>query len=82
MWTRWNLYTIWWIQEGVSIYLQDPDNLERAWIGHVEDFFEIGTDPNLFDSLEISDETAFGEQYMGKYPVISIGSKDMEGTYF
>lgn len=45
-------------------------------------FFEIGTDPSLFDGLEISEETALCEQYMGKYPVISISLKDVEGTDF
>lgn len=45
-------------------------------------FFEIGTDPDLFDGLEISNETAFCEQHMGKYPVISISLKDVEGTDF
>lgn len=45
-------------------------------------FFELGTDPALFQSLEISKETALCEQYMGKYPVISISLKDVEGTDF
>ena len=37
-------------------------------------FFEIGTDKTLFDGLEISQETALGEEYMGKYPVIFISN--------
>lgn len=45
-------------------------------------FFEIGSDPSLFDELEISRETAICEQYMGKYPVISITLKDVEGLNF
>lgn len=45
-------------------------------------FFEIGTDPSLFEGLEISKETALCERYMGKYPVISISLKDVEGTDF
>lgn len=48
----------------------------------VKTFFEIGTDPDLFDGLEISKETAICEQYMGKYPVISISLKDVEGLDF
>ena len=43
-------------------------------------FFEIGTDKTLFEGLEISKETELCEQYMGKYPVISISLKDVEGT--
>ena len=31
-------------------------------------FFEIGTDPTLFENLEISKETELCSQYMGKYP--------------
>lgn len=45
-------------------------------------FFEIGTDPTLFDGLEISRETAICERHLGKYPVISISLKDVEGTDF
>ncbi len=45
-------------------------------------FFEIGTDPSVFDGLEISRETAICERYMGKYPVISITLKDVEGLKF
>lgn len=45
-------------------------------------FFEIGTEPSLFEGLEISNETAVCKQHMGKYPVISISLKDVEGMDF
>lgn len=45
-------------------------------------FFEIGMDTSLFDGLDISKETALCEKYMGKYPVISISLKDINGTSF
>ena len=45
-------------------------------------FFEIGTDPSLFEGLEISKEAAICQQYMGKYPVISLSLKDVEGMDF
>lgn len=45
-------------------------------------FFEIGTDPSVFDGLEISRETAICERHMGKYPVISITLKNVEGLKF
>ena len=48
----------------------------------LKSFFEIGTDPELFEGLEISKETEICEQYMGKYPVISISLKDVEGMEF
>jgi len=35
-------------------------------------FFEIGRDGNLFDGLKISEDKEFIENYMNKYPVISI----------
>lgn len=45
-------------------------------------FFEINADPSLFDGLEIAKETEICEKYMGKYPVISISLKDVEGMNF
>ncbi len=48
----------------------------------LKSFFEIGTEPSLFDGLEISKDKAICEQYMGKYPVLSISLKDVEGTDF
>lgn len=48
----------------------------------LKSFFEIGADPALFEGLEISKETALCKQYMGKYPVVSISLKDVEGTDF
>lgn len=42
-------------------------------------FFEIGTDPILFDGLAISKETALCEEHMGRYPVISISLKTAHG---
>ncbi len=48
----------------------------------LKSFFDIGADPALFEGLEISGETEICEQYMGKYPVISISLKDVEGIDF
>lgn len=45
-------------------------------------FFEIGTDPKLFDGLEISKESELCHAYMGKFPVISISLKSIEGKDF
>lgn len=42
-------------------------------------FFEIGTDAALFDGLEISQDRELCEQYLGKYPVLSISLKDVQG---
>lgn len=45
-------------------------------------FFEIGTDPALFEGLEISADPTLCGQYMGKYPVISISLKDVNGVSY
>ncbi len=45
-------------------------------------FFETGSDPSLFDGLKISKEKNLCDQYMGKFPVISISLKDICGTDF
>ena len=48
----------------------------------LKSFFEIGSDPSLFDGLRISEETALCQEYMGKFPVISISLKGIgAGNY-
>ena len=42
-------------------------------------FFEIGTDPTLFDGLYISKNQSLCGQYMGQYPVIFISLKGVDG---
>lgn len=48
----------------------------------LKSFFEIGTDKTLFDGLAISNETALCETYMGKFPVVFISLKDVDGLTF
>lgn len=45
-------------------------------------YFEIGCDKSLFDGLNILDEKELCEQYMGRYPVISITLKDIDRLTF
>ena len=45
-------------------------------------FFEIGNNSALFDGLAISREKALCENYMGKFPVISITLKGVSGRTF
>ena len=45
-------------------------------------FFEIGSDPALFDGLKIMQEKGLCEKYMGKFPVISISLKSVGGLNF
>lgn len=42
-------------------------------------FFEIGCDKTLFEGLEISKEAALCEEYMGRFPVISVSLKGVNG---
>ena len=48
----------------------------------LKSFFEIGADRTLFDGLAISKETALREEYMGKFPVIFISLKGVDGLTF
>ena len=45
-------------------------------------FFEYGCDSKLFEGLEIDKETSYLEKYMGKFPVVSITLKDVNGLDF
>ena len=45
-------------------------------------FFEIGNNPALFDGLKIARERELCEEYMGKFPVISISLKSVDGRSF
>ena len=45
-------------------------------------FFEIGTDPSLFDGLYISQKTELCENYMGKFPVVSVSLKGVEASSY
>ncbi len=42
-------------------------------------FFEIGTDESLFDGLYIKNNKKICEEYIGKFPVIFISLKNVEG---
>ena len=45
-------------------------------------FFETGKDPALFDGLKIAQEKSLCEKYMGRFPVISISLKSVDGRSF
>ena len=45
-------------------------------------FFEIGADASYFEGLEIMQDKALCEKHMGKYPVISITLKDIDGMTY
>ena len=45
-------------------------------------FFEIGTDASLFDGLYIAGKQALVSAHLGKYPVIFLSLKNVEGLSF
>lgn len=45
-------------------------------------FFEAGADTTLFDGLYIAGNKEICEQYMGKYPVIFLSLKSVEGLSY
>ena len=45
-------------------------------------FFEIGTDSALFDGLAISREKELCDRHMGKYPVVFLSLKGVDGLNF
>lgn len=48
----------------------------------LKSFFEIDTDKSLFDGLYISKNKELCDEYMGKYPVIFLSLKGVEGLDF
>ena len=48
----------------------------------LKSFFDIGTDKALFDGLYISSNKELCDEYMGKYPVIFLSLKGVEGLTY
>lgn len=48
----------------------------------LKSFFETGTDKSLFDDLYISGNKELCDEYMGKYPVIFLSFKGVEGLTY
>jgi hypothetical protein len=48
----------------------------------LKNFFEIGMDKRLFEGLYISGKKELCEEYMGKYPVIFLSLKGIDGMSF
>ena len=48
----------------------------------LRNFFEIGADKSLFDGLYISRNQKLCETYQGKYPVVFISLKNVDGLTF
>lgn len=48
----------------------------------LKSFFEIGMNPALFRGLKIAEERELCEKYMGRFPVIFLSLKNVEGLSF
>ncbi|MEF2954210.1 MAG: AAA family ATPase, partial [Blautia sp.] len=48
----------------------------------LEHFFSIERDQSIFEGLKISKDTKLCEEYMGKYPVISISLKGINAATY
>ena len=48
----------------------------------LQSFFEIGKDKTLFDGLRISDNQELCEDYQGKFPVVSVSLKGINGATY
>ena len=60
-----------------------PRRFEKSLnMNMLQPFFEIGSDKSVFEGLKISEEKELCDKYMGKFPVISISLKGIEGQNF
>jgi hypothetical protein len=48
----------------------------------LKSFFEVGCDKSLFDGLKVAENKEICEKHMGKYPVIFISLKSVDGLNF
>jgi hypothetical protein len=48
----------------------------------LKSFFEVGCDKSLFDGLKVTENKEICEKHMGKYPVIFVSLKSVDGLNF
>ena len=65
----------------INIFSVNNDNRKTCLL-YTSSFFEIGTDKSLFDGLYISQNKSLCDEHMGKYAVIFISLKDVEGLSY
>ena len=69
-------------QAGVTLFTRPRRFGKSLNMSMLENFFSIEEDQGIFAGLRIMGETALCEQYMGKYPVISISLKGIQADCF
>lgn len=67
--------------EGESFY-QTAQVWQDVEYEHASLYFEIGTDPALFDRLYISQNKKLCEEYLGKLPVVFLSLKNVDGLTY
>lgn len=66
----------------VSLYTRPRRFGKTLNMSMLKSFFELGTEPRLFEGLAISREEGLCERYMGKFPVIFLSLKGVDGPDF
>ena len=73
---NWNLLHNW---GKVNLFTRPRRFGKSLNMSMLKNFFEIGCRKELFDGLTISEEKELCEEYMGKFPVISVSLKGVNG---
>ena len=66
----------------VTLFTRPRRFVKTLNMSMLKSFFEIGTDKSLFDGLYISGNKELCDRYMGKYPVIFLSLKGVDGLDF
>lgn len=69
-------------EEKVILFTRPRRFGKTLTLSMLKSFFEIGTDKSIFEGLAVRQDAELCENHMGKYPVISISLKDVEGETF
>ena len=67
---------------GVTLFTRPRRFGKSLNMSMLQCFFEVGSDPALFDGLRIMQRPDLCERYMGKFPVISLTLKDVARNSF
>ena len=63
----------WWEEQDVVTLITRPRRFGKSLnMNMLQSFLEIGCDKSLFNGLKVSREKELCEEYMGKFPVISL----------
>ena len=82
MWIRRGWFQNWSVTVDGKSFYQTKTFRETLNMSMLEHFFSIERDQSIYDGLEISKDTKLCEEYMGKYPVISISLKGINAAAY